>query len=443
MKISNIFLTICLIFIIAVFFVSPKIINKNTPESLPDGSIFVGKIIKEPIIKSSNIQYTINTDVGKILITTSNYPKYDYGDVLKADGKLQLPVVFEDFNYRQYLAKDKIYYVMYYPKIELLAENQGNKIFSAILKFKNKITEKIETIMPFPEVSILEGIILGNKQIFSEKIKNNLSITGTSHITAVSGMNIVIVSNIVMVFLIGLGFWRKQAFWITVVIIILFVFMIGVPASAVRAGIMGIIFLYAQKVGRLSNITRIMIFAGAVMLIFNPLLLRYDIGFQLSFLAVSGLVYIKPIFDKLLEKITKKEQINAFLQIITTTIAAQVSVLGVLIYNFGKISLVSPITNILIVPLITLLTIIGIIFVGGSAVSVFIGKILLWPAYLGSAYVLRIIDWFAKIPWASKQITNVHWLWILGYYILLVGIIALYNQYHHKLINKINDVERH
>ena len=286
--------------------------------------------------------------------------------------------------------------------------------------------------MPFPEASILEGIILGNKQIFSEEIKNNLSITGTSHIAAISGMNIVIISNIVMIFLIGLGFWRKQAFWITVMLIIAFIFMVGAPASAVRAGIMGIILLYAKKIGRLGNITRIMVFAGAIMLIFNPLLLRYDIGFQLSFLAVLGLIYIKPIFDRILEKILKKEQINNFLQIITTTISAQIAVLGVLIYNFGRISFISPIVNVLIVPFITLLTIIGIIFIGGAMISIWIGKILLWPAYLGTTYVLRIIDWFAKIPWASKQISNVHWLWAIGYYILLVGIIGLYSRYQNR-----------
>ena len=200
------------------------------------------------------------------------------------------------------------------------------------------MTETIERIMPFPEVSLLEGIILGNKQIYSEEIKNELSITGTSHIVAISGMNIVIVSEILMFVLIGLGMWRKQAFWFVSALIFLFIIMVGAPASAIRAGIMGAILLYAQKIGRLSNATRIMIFAGAIMLIFNPLLLRYDVGFQLSFLAVFGLIYIKPILDELVLRRIKKEELSSLLQIITTTIAAQIAVLGVLIYNFGRIS---------------------------------------------------------------------------------------------------------
>jgi len=438
MRASNIFLMICLIFIVIVFFVSPRILEKRIPRALPGEGTFSGMVAKEPITKSNSIQLTINANIGKILITTPNYPEYNYGDILKINGKIQFPMIFaaskeaslapdgrEDFNYKQYLAKDKIYYVMYYPRIEILEKNQGNKIFSAILKFKNNLTQKIETLMPFPEVAILEGIILGNKQIFSEEIKNNLSVTGTSHITAISGMNIVIISEILMIVLIGLGLWRKQAFYFVVILISLFIIMVGAPASAVRAGIMGIILLYAKKVGRLSNPARIMVFAAAIMLIFNPLLLRYDVGFQLSFLAVLGLIYIKPIFDVWWGKLLKKEYLGPILEIINTTIAAQISVLGILIYNFGKISFISPIVNILIVPFITLLTIIGIIFIGGVMVSGFLGKILLWPAYLGSAYVLRVIDWFAKIPWASKEISSVRWLWLVVYYVLLVGIVGL------------------
>ena len=414
-------------------------LEKNIPHSLPDEDFFtppsaglIGEIIKEPNIKTNNVQLTLKTEIGKILITVANYPEYFYGDVLKIVGKIQFPVVFDEFNYKNYLAKDKIYYVMYYPRIEILDRNQGNEIFSAILKFKNNLTQKVEMSMPFPEVSILEGIILGNKQIFSEKVKNNLSITGTSHITAISGMNIVIISEILMIVLIGLGLWRKQAFYFVLVLIFLFIVMVGAPASAVRAGIMGMILLYAKKVGRLGNPARIMIFAGAIMLAFNPLLLRYDIGFQLSFLAVLGLIYIKPIFDSWWGKLLKKEYIGPILEIIDTTIAAQISVLGILVYNFGKISFISPIANILIVPFITLLTIVGMVFIGGLMISGFLGKILLWPAYLGSAYVLRVIDWFAKIPWASKQISGVHWSWILGYYIVLIGSIVLYDYCYNK-----------
>lgn len=418
---------ICLVFIVVVFFLSPGLIEKIPRQNFGEG-FFVGTVIKEPEIKNGSTKLTIKTETGRILVSTGNYPQYFYGDILKIKGELEEPKIFDEFNYKNYLAKEGISAVSYWPEIEILERDKGNPIFSAILKFKNRTTNAIEKIMPFPEISLLEGIILGNKQIFSEDLKNSLNITGTSHIVAISGMNIVIISEIMMFVLIALGLWRKHAFWFVLILIFLFILMVGAPASAVRAGIMGAILLYAQKIGRISNAARIMVFAAALMLIFNPLLLRYDVGFQLSFLAVFGLIYIKPVLDELILKKIKKEELGGLLQIITTTFAAQIAVLPVLIYNFGRISFISPLTNILIVPFITFLTIVGLIFITGTMIFGFLGKILLWPAYLGVAYILKIIDWFSKIPWAAKEIQNIHWLFLIGYYVLLIGSIWLFKR---------------
>ncbi len=449
---SNILFIICLIFIGGVFLVSPKIIekNKNPLMNYNDSEkdfLFVGKVIKEPEIKSDNTKLTIKTKEGKILITTGNYPEYsaqggpasgwNYGDVLEIKGKLKTPSVFEEFNYKNYLAKEGVYSVMYWPKIEILERNKGSFIYQTLFKFKNKMNEAIEKIMPFPEASLLEGLILGNRQIFSQNMKNALSITGTSHIVAVSGMNIVILSNILMFVLIGLGLWRHQAFYFVLGLIFLFIIMVGAPVSAIRAGIMSGILLFAQKIGRLGNATRIIIFAAAIMLLFNPLLLRYDVGFQLSFLAVLGLIYLKPVLDGLLNKILpsqflkwieKKEFCKGIKDAITTTLAAQFAVLGILIYNFGRISFISPVVNVLVVPLLPYITAIILTFSGATFIWSLLGRILLWPAYFVTTYILRLIEWFSKIPFAAKEIKNVHWVWLVGYYVLLIGFLIWYKK---------------
>ncbi len=443
---SNILLAICLVFIGGVFLVSPYLIEKqksplmNYNDSEKD-FLFIGKVTKEPDKKSDSVKLTVETEMGKVLVTTGIYPEYAYGDVLKIKGKLKTPAIFaaskeaslapkerEEFNYKNYLAKEGIYSVAYWPKIEILERNKGNFIYQAIFKFKNRMTESIEKIMPFPEASLLEGLILGNKQVFSQDLKESLNLTGTSHIVAVSGMNIVILSNILMFVLIGLGMWRNQAFYFVLVLICLFIIMVGAPASAIRAGIMSSILLFAQKIGRLSNATRIMIFAAAIMLALNPLLLRFDVGFQLSFLAVLGLIYIKPVFDEWIMKIIKKEQLRFWVQIITMTLAAQIATLPILIYNFGRISFISPIANILIVPLLSYVTAIILVFSGATFIWSFLGKILVWPAYFVTTYILRLIEWFSKIPFAAKEISNVHWVFLVGYYVLLVGFLI----WHHK-----------
>lgn len=420
MRASNILVFICLVFIMVIFFISPNLLEKRTPHLSTDEGSFTGKVIKEPDIRSTNTKYTIQTEQGRVLVTANNYPEYYYGDILEIKGKLKAPMIFEDFNYKNYLAKDKIYSVIYYPEIKILERNKGNFVYQIIFKFKNKIKNSIEKIMPFPEVSILQAITLGYKQILSDETKENLNITGTRHIVAISGMHIMILSQILMFLLIGLGMWRGQAFYFALGILILFIIMVGAPASAIRAGIMGGILLLGQKIGRLSNSGRIIVFAGAIMLAFNPLLLRYDVGFQLSFLAVLGIIYLKPIFDKWLEKWQKREEISSIFHIITMTLAAQIACLPILVYNFGRISFISPLANVLIVPTLPFVMGLGLVFNLGIVIWPLIGKILVWPVYIGTTYIIRLTEFLSRLPFSAKEVSNIHWVWLVGYYILLI-----------------------
>ena len=461
---SNILLVICLIFIGGLFVISifecPQLIwgylfsenNEENQVSYYNDSgekiSFLAEVIEEPDVRSSNAKLTVETKIlevqteqkeisGRVLVTTGKYPKYQYGDELIIIGKLKTPIEFEDFNYKGYLAKDGIYSVIYYPKIEPTGKNLGNFFYKAIFSFKDKVKQVVEKIMPLPEVSILEALTLGSKKSLSEDLKNQLNITGTRHIAAISGMHIMILSQVLMFLLIGFGFWRGQAFYFTLVILILFIIMIGAPASAVRAGIMGGALLFAQKIGRLNNSGRVIVFAGAIMLALSPLLLKFDVGFQLSFLAVLGIIYLKPIFDKWLNKllfqrlknwIEKSRFREKIRSIITMTFAAQIATLPILIYNFGRISFISPLANILIVPALPYVMGAGFIFNLGTVIWPFLGKILIWPFWFIFAYITKLLELLSKIPFAAREITNVHWAWLVGYYVLLIGFLWWYRK---------------
>ena len=252
--------------------------------------VFIGVVDKEADVREKSMKLTINeVEVdsqkieGKILVTVGKYPRYEYGDKLRIKGILEFPEEFPDFNYKEYLIKDGVYSVSYYPDIELLGKNQGNLILSGILHLKEKLREVIFKNLSPPQSSILAAIILGDQRQISDLWKEKLNLTGVRHLTAVSGMNVTLISAISMSFLLGLGFWRKQAFWITIIFISIFVIMTGLQSSAVRAGIMGIIFLLAQYLGRSSDSSRAILIAATLMLILNPFLLRLDVGFQLSF----------------------------------------------------------------------------------------------------------------------------------------------------------------
>lgn len=400
--------------------------------------ILAGKILTEPDIRENTIQLVVNAEKilvgdevfpvsGKVLIKTNKYPEYNYADVIIIKGLLKTPspTIFnglvDSFDYKDYLAKKGIFSLIDWPEIELFAkENYSNFwqfSYGQILKFKNKIRENINQSFSFTESKLFSGILLGDQSNFSADFKDKLNITGLRHITAISGMNVAIICSVLMSLFLGIGLWRNQAFYLTVIFIFLFVAMIGFQASVVRAGIMGVIMLLAQKFGRLSTSARAIVITATIMLLLNPMLLRWDVGFQLSFLAILGIVLLAKPIESFLRFIPQEKFIN-LRSVISATLSAQIFTLPILIYNFGRISLISPITNILVVPIIDWLMILGFLFGILSTIWSALAWIFIWPCWFLITYTLKVIDIFSQ-PWAIKSVENVHWSWLIILYFIL------------------------
>ena len=393
-----------------------KLENSEIKNFLNENVTLIGIVDGEPSIREKTIKLKIKIEGtgDKILITTRRYPEYQYGDKLKITGKLEEPQAFEGFNYKNYLLKDGILAVINFPEIELIEKDFGSPTMKILFSFKNKLKESLNSLISPPQSALLEALIFGDEENISKDWKEKLNLTGTRHIAAVSGMNITIISGLILSFLLLLGFWRNQAFYLSIILIILYILMIGAPASAIRAGIMGILFLTAQHFGRLSSGQRPVFLAAALMLFLNPLLLPFDIGFQLSFLATLGLVYWQPIFSDFLKKFSKFLGLRNNL---STTLAAQTFTFPILIYNFGIIPIFSPFINIFILPLIPLVTIFGFVFSFVGIFSQILGQILSWPAWLISIYILKVIGLSSEIP--SLIFKNVHWLFLPISYLIL------------------------
>jgi len=386
--------------------------------------VFAGVVAAEPDIRENHIKLTVETEdiKGKVLVNVDRYPEYKYGDKLKITGYLQKPHVFEGFNYREYLSKDGIYSVMYWSEVKLLerAKYRGSTpvIYAKILQLKDRLRSAVYQNLSPPQSTILGAMILGDKSRLSADLKENLSMAGVRHITAVSGMHVSIITSALMVLFMGLGLWKKQAFWLTVIVIALFIVMTGLQPSAIRAGIMGSMFLLANYLGRQNFSSRAVVFAAALMLLINPLLLRLDIGFQLSFLAMMGIIYLMPFFREKLKFLPEAKLFN-LRSITAMTLSAQVFTLPILIYNFGHVSLLAPLTNILIVPVLPLVMGLGFIF--GITATIFqpLGWILSWPAWLFLTYITKVTETVSQIPWARLTLENVHWAWLILAYLIL------------------------
>jgi competence protein ComEC len=195
--------------------------------------------------------------------------------------------------------------------------------------------------------------------------------------------------------------------------------MTGAQASIVRAGVMGGLLVYAGFIGRRGSAINVLILAGAVMVYLNPLILRDDIGFQLSFLATLGLVYISPIFESF-----SKKPPTAYYLLLTTTLAAQVLTLPIIISSFGKVSLISPIANMIILGFIPLSMFLG--FASGLLGMVWLplGKIIGFFGYIILEIIIKISGVLSRIPYASVELKVNNWF-IWGVYYILVGALVL------------------
>jgi len=231
-----------------------------------------------------------------------------------------------------------------------------------------------------------------------------------------------------MSLLLGLGLWRNQAFYVSITIIFLFIAMIGFQSSSIRAGIMASLFLIAQKLGRMSISSRAIVITGGVMLVINPLLLFYDVGFQLSFLAALGIIYLSSFFRDILKFI----HLKYLKDILVTTFSAYVFTLPVLIYSFGRISLIGPVANVLIIPVVYWIMILGFAFSLIGLVWPFLGFLISFPIWLLLTYIVRVVDVFSK-SWAARTINNVHWFWLIIFYLFLLLLIKHFKNRRYKV----------
>ena len=408
-----------IIFFVFGFWMTGSKLEKINNANL-DGKEISEKVVvaKEPIEKDKYQNVIVKTENNlKILLNANLYSNLNYGDELDLKCTLKIPENREgEFDYRMYLAKDGIFYLCQNAAYQKTGKNKGNKIYLAIINFKNRLSNNINSVIPQPEAALANGLIFGGTSQLSKDVSNNFSKTGLSHIVAVSGYNVTIIAEYLMILGIFLGLWRKQAFWFAIVGIFLFVLSVGFPSSAIRAGVMGSLLLWAMKNGRLADSFNAIIFASGIMLLLNPLLLRWDIGFQLSFLATLGIVELSPFWE---QHVFKKVKYTNFLENVFLTLSATIFVLPIIMYNFHTLSVVSLLANflvLLVVPLsmlfVFLTAIVGLIWQP-------ISLPLAWVAFMPLKYIIETVNYLASLSWSSRTVDNFNVFYLIAWYVIL------------------------
>lgn len=368
-------------------------------------------------IRNPNPEIRIpNFDInGDVLITLDKYPQFHYGDLVRVYGELQAPGEFDGFNYGNYLSRYGVYSVMYRPKITLIKSGQGNLLWRGMIFLQNQFMDRINRLFPEPYASFEAGLLVGARKGIPSDLMEKFNITGLTHIIAISGYNITIIIVFVMWILKGLP--RRISFLVAIVSIVLFTLFVGASPAVVRASIMGVLGLIALNYGRQSNIHITILWTAFFMVLWNPKILWWDVGFQLSFAAVLGLIYVAPLFDRYFKKLPENFGIR---EAILMTISAQVMALPIIVYNFERLSLIAPLANLLVAFAIPFAMLFGFLAILFSFLFNGIALIFAYFTWGILCYIIQIIEWMSEVPYASVSISGMY-LWMLfGYYFILI-----------------------
>jgi len=364
---------------------------------------------------------------GTVLVRAPRYPQYDYGDELEIGGLLETPPELEDFSYREYLARQGIYSILWRPQITLIDRGHGSVLKRALLAFKRQAQGVIALILHDPQAALLTGILLGVETGIPADLVEAFSATGTTHIIAISGFNISIIAGLFSRLAQRL-FGKRRAMPVALAGIIVYTILVGASAAVVRAAIMGCLYVIATHYGRQTDALTLLMAAAILMTLINPQTL-WDLGFQLSFAATLGLILYTPLlqswFERLLSKAlspgTAKRAVEVLNEALIVTLAAQITTMPIIIYSFRQLSLVTLLSNFAVLPAQP-----GVMLWGGLAtiaglIWLPLGQVLGWIAWLFLTYTIRAVEITASVPYASFSLGHVSPGLVWLYYGLLAG----------------------
>jgi len=332
----------------------------------------VGVISDAPIVKKDRVTYDVKAlyikenegykaITGKVRVSSLLEDKshmYHYGDVIKFSGKLKLPQNRRNpngFDYRAYLLQKGISTTIFSREIELIGKNKTNPFIAAAFYLRERLIGFYETHLPPNLSSLIIGITLGIKDNIPGETMKAVKNGGVAHALAVSGLHTGVIYAALELILSRLGLSGKLSFIIESIVIIFYSFMAGFSPSVIRAAIMIMVFMLSKVVGRQNDPVNSLCFSAVILLLFNPLTL-FSVSFQLSYAAVIGIILFYAPLKRLLEPLSKYLR-----ESVAVMVSAQLVVGPVLAYYFYNISIIGFVTNLLVVPLVSLVLIGGLL----------------------------------------------------------------------------------
>lgn len=390
-------------------------IYKEFPKNIKTEATIVSKAGETKYYYSYDIKIKDKKFI--LYVKKSNSQKLKYGMKIIIEGEYSEPSEarnFKGFNYKEYLKTKKTFGSIKANNINVIKENSVNIISKTSNSIRNKIIETAENILPQETSSMLVGILIGEKENISENITEDFSKSSLSHILAISGTHITYIILGITFILSKIKLPTRLKYVSTIIILIFFMFITQFSPSVVRACIMCIIILFSKIVYRKQDFLTSISASLLIILINNPFAIK-DIGLQLSYLGTMGIVFFSKSINVFLNKYMNEKIAN----MLAVTISAQIMVFPITIINFNTISTVFIISNIIAVPLVGVIILLGYTNIIIGMISLSLGKIIAIFTNIFVKILIEIAEITAKLPFSSIMVITPSIVGVIVYYIFV------------------------
>lgn len=404
-----------LVLVVVGFLVGATRVNfSHTP--LPPASFignqqFSGQIAEEPRLGDKAARYVVEVDSlnrARVLVTSRPFPLYRYGDRLQVSCRNLTEVTFEGYRQRGITRECA------FPELELVAEASGS-FRAGLLALRQRAGEVIKQLVPEPYASLATGMLWGDDSGLPQDVVAAFRRTGTTHLVAVSGFNVMVLTEVLFWLLIALGLWRQQASIAVLLLVVAFVFFTGAEPAVVRAASMGSLVVLGRLISRKADKLNLLTGAAAGMLIVSPALI-VNLGFQLSFAAMAGLLFLGP---KLRQRLTFLPEALSIREGASQTLAATLTTTPIILWRLGQFSVLAPLANLMIGPVVIWVFMFGLPLVLAAALWQPIAQVFAWGLTLVMAYVIGVVEWLGALPFATLASPLWGWLALIVVYGLM------------------------
>lgn len=447
-KKNNIIIIITMFFILGILVAHVNMENSILYSFIDENVIVEGLVVKEKDGKDGLSKYVVLTNSvtldntkyrveEKLLLTLIGENKLKVGEKIIFRGILNEPRENTNpklFNYKFYLLTNKIYTISTIKDYSILKTEMSNLPWYMTWKSKfiGKVENTFNNYLSSDNSLIMKSIILGDYSYLDDNVLEKYRDLGLSHLMATSGLHIGIISIFLISVLSFLGIDRRLSYIITILLIWIFGYFVDFPPSVLRSNIMFTLLFYSKALAKRYDPVNTLFFSIFIILIINPFWL-FDIGFQLSFIVTFSIVLFTPAIKKMFYPYE-----GSILNSLYGILAAQIGSLPIISYYFNKISILSIIANLIIVPILSLCLILAFLLIPISLVSeVFARSLSLILNFLLSSQNI-LISLLYKGPMVTIKVASPNIIGILLFYILILLTLGIINlQKLDKDINKI------